>query len=67
MPTNHTNQTKMPVTEYARKRNLQAQLVYYYIRTGKLPDEDCICGRRVVDVKAADEFFRELSRKKAKS
>lgn len=66
MPNEHKSQTKMPVTEYARKRGLQAQLVYYYIRTGKLPDEDCICGRRVVDVKAADTFFKALKQKKVK-
>jgi hypothetical protein len=54
----HEDQTKMAVTDYARKRKMQPQLVYYYIRTGKLADEVCICGRKVIDIKAADEFFK---------
>jgi hypothetical protein len=55
--------TKMSPMEYARARNMQAQLVYYYIRTGKIADEKCICGRRVIDIKEADAFFRSKEKK----
>lgn len=50
--------TKLTPVEYAKLRpGLQPQLVYYYIRNGKIKPEVCICGRKVIDIKAADEFF----------
>lgn len=56
--------TKLTPVEYARARpGLQAQLVYYYIRTGKIKRETCICGRNVIDIKAADEFFASKDKK----
>lgn len=54
--------TKLSPKEYAELRirrfpKLSPQLVYYYLRNGKLKSEQCICGRLVVDVAEADEFF----------
>ncbi|HVI79001.1 MAG TPA: hypothetical protein VM715_12730 [Candidatus Acidoferrum sp.] len=49
--------TKLSPREYALMRGKRPQLVYYYIRTGKLSLEKCICGRNVIDVEAADAFF----------
>lgn len=54
---------KLSVREYAELRSLetgtivQPQLLYYYIRTGKLEVERCLCGRKVIDVKTTNEFF----------
>jgi hypothetical protein len=55
---------KLSPREYVQLRRklypkLSPQLVYYYIRNGKLKDETCICGRRVIDVAEADAFFEE--------
>jgi hypothetical protein len=50
--------TKLSPREYGLLRGIKPQLVYYYIRTGKLELEHCICGRKVIDVAAADEFFK---------
>lgn len=61
--------TKLSPREYAEYRSLktgtvvQAQLIYYYIRTKKLQTEICLCGRKVLDVKTADEFFAEKERR----
>jgi hypothetical protein len=54
---------KLTPREYAAYRSkktgtiVQPQNVYYYVRTGKLELETCDCGRKVLDVKLADEFF----------
>jgi hypothetical protein len=57
--------TKMTPRDFAKTRTgLQPQLVYYYIRTGKIKQEKCICGRWVIDIKAATKFFDELDAKK---
>jgi hypothetical protein len=56
---------KMSVREYAKVKGLEPQLVYYYIRNGKIDQEHCpCCGRKVIDVKSADEFFRQRDAKK---
>jgi hypothetical protein len=57
--------SKMSVVEYARAKGEQPQLLYYYIRTGKIEVERCICGRKVIDVKSADAFLAERDRKAA--
>lgn len=44
--------------EYAKLRGMSPQLVYYYIRTKKIQDERCKCGRRVIAVRAADEAIQ---------
>jgi hypothetical protein len=60
---------KMSVREYAKYKSkvtgtiVQPQLIYYYIRTGKIKEEPCICGRKVIDVKSADEFFAKRDAK----
>jgi hypothetical protein len=56
--------TKLSPREYGRLRNITPQLVYHHIRAGHIKKENCICGRSVIDVAAADEFFE--SRKKSK-
>jgi hypothetical protein len=55
--------TKTSVREYALSRNMQPQLVYYYIRTGKILEEKCICGRKVIDIVGADAFFKAKVKK----
>lgn len=59
-------QSKMSVVEYARAKGEQPQLLYYYIRTGKIAIERCICGRKVIDVAGADAFLAERDKKAAK-
>jgi hypothetical protein len=55
---------KMTPREYAKYRSqatgtiVQAQLIYYYVRQHKIELDTCECGRRVIDVKLTDEFFR---------
>jgi hypothetical protein len=61
--------TKLSVREYAERRSLQTgtivqpQLLYYYVRTGKLHTETCICGRKVLDVATTDKFFEERDKR----
>lgn len=62
--------SKMTPREYAKRRSqetgtiVQPQNIYYYIRTGHIPLETCECGRKVIDVKVADDFFNERDKKK---
>jgi hypothetical protein len=49
---------KLSPREYAQARGMTPQLVYYYIRTGKVKKERCVCGRWVIDVRAADEAIQ---------
>jgi hypothetical protein len=50
---------KLTPREYGRMRGISPQLVYYHLRVGNLDRETCICGRKVIDVKLADEFFNK--------
>jgi DNA-binding CsgD family transcriptional regulator len=50
--------TKLSPREYGLMRGIKPQLVYYYIKRGKVKLEHCICGRNVIDVEAADAFFK---------
>jgi hypothetical protein len=50
----------MSPVDYAKVRPISPQLVYYRIRTGKLRVVLCNCGRKCIDRKEADDFFREL-------
>jgi hypothetical protein len=60
------HQTKMTVIDYAKTRTgLSPQLVYYYIRGGKIKQEKCICGRWVIDIISAEEFFNARDKKQA--
>jgi hypothetical protein len=51
--------------EYAKTRGMAPQRVYYYIRKQKIVPDWCLCGRLVVVIKEADEFFESLEKKKA--
>lgn len=51
--------TKISPREYGKLRGIQPQLVYYHMRNGKVKKEQCICGRTVIDIAAADEFFKK--------
>ena len=53
----HDAQKLTPI-EYGRLRGKTAQLVYYHIRSGHIPLERCLCGKKVIDVKSADEYFQ---------
>lgn len=55
---------KMSVREYARFKGEQPQLIYYYIRNGYILEEPCICGRKVIDVKSADDYLAARDAKK---
>jgi hypothetical protein len=55
----HAGVLKMSPIEWARKRGLQPQLAYYYIRSGHIKVEDCICGRPVIDIASADAYLVE--------
>ena len=46
--------------EYAKIRFMQPQLVYYHIRNKHIEVELCRCGRKVINVKAVDEYFEKL-------
>jgi len=48
---------KLSPYDYAKLRNMRPQRVYYFIRSKQLEFEWCNCGRRIIDVRAADEFF----------
>lgn len=52
------HRTHMTPREYAKARSVTPQLVYYYLRTGKLVPDECMCGRRVILIEEADEVFR---------
>jgi hypothetical protein len=52
-------QTVMAPVDYARARGIKPQMVYYYLRTGKLTSSHCECGRRVIDIQEADDIFRK--------
>jgi hypothetical protein len=54
---------RMSPIEYARKRGLQPQLVYYYIRAGHIKVEDCICGRPTIDIASADAYLAEKAKR----
>jgi hypothetical protein len=53
------DQTKMSPREYGKSRGISPQLVYYHIREGRIKKERCECGRSVIDVDRADEFFKK--------
>lgn len=50
---------KLSVSDYAKLRGLQPQLVHYYIRKGEIVTEKCACcGAKVIDVKVADKVMK---------
>jgi hypothetical protein len=51
--------TKLSPRDYGKLRGIQPQLVYYHIREGHIKKEQCLCGRSVVDIDAADQYFKK--------
>lgn len=51
--------TKLSPREYGKMRGIAPQLVYYHIREGHIKKEQCQCGRSVIDVDAADQYFKK--------
>jgi hypothetical protein len=51
--------TKLTPREYGKLRGIQPQLVYYHIREGHIKKELCICGRPVIDIDLADQYFKK--------
>jgi hypothetical protein len=43
---------------YSKIRPITPQLVYYAIRNKKIKTYVCNCGRRCIDIKEADDFYR---------
>lgn len=57
---------KLSPVDYGKLRGIAPQLVYYHIRAKHITTEHCNCGRKVIDVQEADEFFKELEAKRNK-
>lgn len=51
--------TKLSPRDYGKLRGIAPQLVYYHIRNGRIKKEQCQCGRSVIDVDTADQFFQK--------
>jgi hypothetical protein len=51
--------TKLSPREYGKLRGIQPQLVYYHIREGHIDKETCVCGRSVIDIDHADQYFKK--------
>lgn len=49
--------TKLTPIEYGKLRGRSGQNIYYHVRQGHIKLESCQCGRKVIDVAAADEYF----------
>lgn len=43
--------------DFAKSIGVTPQLVYYYVRTGKIESQQCLCGNKVINVKQAREVF----------
>jgi len=50
--------TKLPPIQYAKLRGIYPQKVYAALRNKKLEPTRCECGRKVVVVEEADEYFK---------
>lgn len=50
--------SKMAPIPYAKSKGIYPQKVYAAIRSGRLVSEHCACGRTVIDVEKADEYFK---------
>lgn len=51
--------SKLSPREYGKLRGIQPQLVYYHIREGHVDKETCLCGRSVIDIEKADQYFKK--------
>lgn len=47
----------MSIGDFARARGIRPQLVHYYLRNNRLRRYKCCCGRPVLKVKEANQFF----------
>ena len=50
--------------EYAKLRYMAPQGIYYHIRNKHIEVTICMCGRKVINVKETDEYFRKLHDKR---
>jgi hypothetical protein len=50
--------SKMAPIPYAKSRGIYPQKVYAAIRKGKVAAQHCDCGRTVIVVEEADEYFK---------
>lgn len=53
---------KLSPVDYGRLRGIAPQLVYYHIKAKHITVSRCDCGRRVIDVKEADDYFAEKNK-----
>jgi hypothetical protein len=53
-----TDAKLLPPIQYARLRGIYPQKVYSAIRNHRLDPTICQCGRKVIEVEAADAYFR---------
>lgn len=51
--------TKLSPRDYGKMRGIAPQLVYYHIRQGHIDKETCLCGRSVIDIDKADQYFKK--------
>lgn len=51
--------TKLSPRDYGKLRGITPQLVYYHVREGHIKKETCLCGRSVIDIDQADQFFKK--------
>lgn len=51
--------TKLSPRDYGKLRGIAPQLVYYHIRQGHIDKERCLCGRSVIDIDKADQYFKK--------
>lgn len=58
---------KLSPVDYGKLRGIAPQLVYYHIRAKHITISHCDCGRKVIDVQEADDFFKEAEAKKNKT
>jgi predicted site-specific integrase-resolvase len=52
---------KLTPREFAQLIGVAPQMVYYYIRNGRINVERCICGRKVIDVETAKAVFAKTT------
>ena len=51
--------TKLSPRDYGKLRGISPQLVYYHIREGHIKWSHCECGRKVIVIDEADEYFKK--------
>jgi hypothetical protein len=49
--------------DFAKMIQVSPQLVYYHIRAGHIKKRTCLCGRSVINVEEAKEFWDKLKGK----